>query len=245
MKLSVAIIAYNEERHIGACLASVAGVADEIIVLDSGSHDQTVAISRSAGACVYVEPWRGFPAQRNRMLELCAGEWVFFIDADERLTDELRQELSRLKGAPQVAGYWIPRYNLFFGQRLRGGGWYPDHQLRLLRRGYARYDEGRVVHEVVQLQGEAAYCTGHLLHLNIERLGEFWQKQARYAFAEARTLHAEGRRFRWRNLVGAPTREFYRRYIQLGGWRDGPLGLFLCGTLAWFEVVKFTILRVL
>jgi glycosyltransferase involved in cell wall biosynthesis len=217
MKLSIAIIAYNEERHIGDCLRSVAGLADEVVVLDSGSHDQTVAICRAAGVRVYSEPWRGFPAQRNRMLELCQGEWVFFIDADERLTVELRQELAQLKAAPQVAGYWIPRYNLFFGQQLRGGGWYPDHQLRLLRRGYARYDEGRVVHEVVQLQGEAAYCTGHLLHLNIERLGEFWQKQARYAFAEARTLHAEGRRFRWRNLVGAPAREFYRRYVQLGG----------------------------
>jgi (heptosyl)LPS beta-1,4-glucosyltransferase len=252
MQLSIAIIAYNEERHIGACLASVAGLPAEVVVLDSGSTDTTVAICHAHGATVYREAWRGFPAQRNRMLDLCRGEWVLFIDADERLTPELRQEIQQTLGGSAAqrlggshAGYWIPRYNLFFGQRLRGGGWYPDHQLRLLRRTQARYDESRPIHELVQLAGEAGYLHEHLVHINIEHLGEFWRKQARYALAEARMLHAQGRRFRWRNLLGAPAREWYRRYLQLGGWRDGPLGLFLCATLAWFEVVKFAILRVL
>lgn len=252
MRLSVAIIAKDEERHIGDCLASVAGLADEVVVLlDSRSADRTGAICRTWGAAVHMLAWPGFPAQRNRALDLCQGEWVLFLDADERLTDQLREEILTIVDEPpssvqrpaSILGYWIPRHNLFFGQRLRGGGWYPDPQLRLLRRDQARYDEARLVHELVQLAGPAGHMHSHLLHLNIERLDEFWQKQTIYALAEARTLYSEGRRARWRNFVGGPTREFVRRYLQLGGWRDGPLGLLLCMALAWFELVKFAFLR--
>jgi (heptosyl)LPS beta-1,4-glucosyltransferase len=244
MGLSVAVIARDEERHIGGCLESVAGLADEaLVLLDAATRDATAAVAEGRGARVVRAPWRGFPAQRNLALDLCAHEWVLFIDGDERVTPELAAELRRLlAGEPMADGYWVPRRNLFFGQALRGGGWYPDRQLRLLRRAAARYDEGRLVHEYADLPGEAGVLRGHLLHYNIEGLGELWAKQSRYALAEARTLYSEGRRARWRNLLGAPARELYRRYVALGGWRDGPLGLFLCATLAWFEVVKFVFL---
>lgn len=242
--LSVAIIARDEERHIGGCLASVAGLADEaLVLLDERTRDATAAVAASHGAAVVREPWRGFPAQRNRALELCRGDWVLFLDADERVTPELAAELRALVAAGDTrAGFWIPRHNLFFGRALRGGGWYPDHQLRLLRRAAARYDEGRLVHEFAELDGPAGELCGHLRHLNIEGLGELWAKQSIYALAEARTMYAAGRRARWRNFLGAPARELWRRYVALGGWRDGPLGLFLCATLAWFEVVKFAFL---
>lgn len=266
--LSVAIIARDEERHIGACLESSAGLADEVVVLlDDRSRDRTGAICREHGAQVYVEPWRGYPAQRNRALHVCRGTWVLFVDADERITPELRRDVVQVTGcqlqAPDslvtnedallplrsplstAAGYWIPRHNVFFGQTLRGGGWYPDYQLRLLRRTHACFDESRLVHELAQLEGDTGRLSGHLLHYNIERLDEFWRKQCSYAVAEARTLQLEGRRARWRNFLGAPAREFWRRYIGLGGWRDGSLGLFLCAALAWFEVVKYGCLRLL
>lgn len=250
MRLSAAIIARDEERHIAGCLASLAGLADEVVVLlDTRTRDHTAQICLAHGAQLFHEPWRGFAAQRNRALARCAGDWVLFIDADERVTPELNAEIRALLSrppaagaAPEHAGYWIPRFNRFFGQTLRGGGWYPDHQLRLLRRDAARYDEARHVHEYADLSGPAGYLQGHLIHHNIEQIGEFWHKQSRYALAEARTLAAEGRRARLRNFLGAPAREFVRRYIRLGGWRDGPLGLFLCAALAWFEVVKFAFL---
>lgn len=247
VRLSAAIIARDEERHIGGCLESLRGLADEtLVLLDSRTRDGTRAICEQAGATIYVEPWRGFAAQHNRALALCRGEWVLFIDADEQVTPELAAELrALLAGAPAAAGYAIPRYNLFFGRRLRGGGWYPDHQLRLMRRAAARYDEARLVHEFAELAGPAGELCGHLLHHNIDRLDELWLKQTRYALAEARMLAAQGRRTRWRNYLGAPAREFARRYIRLGGWRDGPLGLFLCATLAWFEVVKFGFLALI
>jgi glycosyltransferase involved in cell wall biosynthesis len=259
--LSVAIIAKDEQRHIGAALASVAGLADEVIVLlDSRTSDRTDAIGREYGAQVIVEPWRGFAAQRNRALGLCAGDWVLFLDADERVTPELRDEIRKvtenrkqeteerkpvscLLSPVSYAGYWIPRHNQFFGTTLRGGGWYPDHQLRLLRRGRARYDESQLVHEFAQLDGPAGYLTQHLLHLNIEHLDELWRKQTSYALQEAQALYRAGRRARWRNFVGAPLREFWRRYATLGGYRDGVLGLLMCGTLAYFEWVKYAHLK--
>jgi glycosyltransferase involved in cell wall biosynthesis len=253
--LSVAIIARDEARYIGGCLESVAGLADEVVVLlDDRSADETAAICRRHGATLYLEPWRGFPAQRNRALQLCRSEWVLFLDADERVTPELRKELlgpgawSMEHGPEQapgsdsqapIVGYRIPRYNLFFGRRLRGGGWYPDHQLRLLRRTRARYDEGLLVHEFARLDGRAGVLRGHLLHHNIDRLDEFWRKQTLFARIEAQTLYGQGRRARLRNFAGAPLREFHRRFVRLGGWRDGALGLFLCAALAWFEVLKY------
>jgi glycosyltransferase involved in cell wall biosynthesis len=259
--LSIAIIAKDEQRHIGAALDSVAGLAGEVIVLlDSRTSDRTAAICREHSARVVVEPWRGFAAQRNRALDLCVGDWVLFLDADERVTAELRAEIrgvledarqaTRDAGqtnecSPPVSsvGYWIPRHNQFFGQTLRGGGWYPDHQLRLLLRGHARYDETRLVHEFAQLDGSAGYLSQHLLHLNIEHMDELWRKQTSYAIQEAQTLYRAGRRARWRNFIGTPLREFQRRYITLGGYRDGAIGLLLCATLAYFELVKFAHLK--
>jgi glycosyltransferase involved in cell wall biosynthesis len=261
--LSVAIIARDEEKHIGAALASVAGLAGEVVVLlDARTTDATAAVCREHGAQVFVEPWRNFSAQRNRALDLCCGEWVLFLDADERVTPELRQQIAQIvdfgfwidSENPQskiqnpkskIAGYWIPRYNQFFGRVLRGGGWYPDHQLRLLRRGRARYDERRQVHEFAELDGPEGRLTGHFLHLNIEHLDELWRKQRTYALAEAQTLYAAGGRARWRTFVGAPLREFVRRYVRLGGYRDGAIGLLLCGTLAYFELVKYLHLKAL
>jgi glycosyltransferase involved in cell wall biosynthesis len=244
--LSAAIIARDEERHIGAALDSLAGLAAEtLVLLDARTTDATAAVAAAHGARVVVEPWRNFSAQRNRALDLCAAEWVLFIDADERVTPELAGELRALFAAPGPAagGYWIPRYNEFFGRVARGGGWYPDPQLRLLRRATARYDERRLVHEYAEVAGATGTLHEHLRHLNIERFDELWRKQRAYAISEAQTLYLEGRRARLRNFAGAPAREFYRRFVTLGGWRDGALGLLLCGTLAFFELVKFAHLR--
>ena len=244
MQLSAAIIARDEARHIAGCINSLVGLADEVVVLlDDRTRDDTVAVGVALGARVISAPWRGFPAQRNHALDVCRAPWVLFIDADERVEPDLATEIRQVIARPSAAdGYWIPRHNIFFGQTLRGGGWYPDPQLRLLRRTAARYDEGRLVHEFAQLQGAAGTLHGHLTHHNIEALGEFWRKQTDYALAEARTMASLGRRARARNFVGAPARALWHRYVALGGWRDGPLGMFLCASLAWFELVNFAFL---
>lgn len=239
-QLAVAIIARDEARHIAEAVRSAMTLTDEVLVLlDDRTHDETAQIAEAGGARVVCEPWRGFPAQRNRALALCNTPWVLFLDADERITPELSAEIQGRLAAPETtAGYRIPRYNLFFGQRLRGGGWYPDYQLRLLDRARAHFDEARQVHEFAELTGPIAELEQHLIHLNIERLDELLHKQRAYAIQEAQTLYRAGRRVRARNFIGAPLREFVRRFVYLHGYRDGLLGLFLCATLAWFEVVK-------
>jgi len=140
------------------------------------------------------------------------------------------------------AGYWIPRFNTYWGRALRGGGWYPDHQLRLLRRDVARYDEERLVHELVILDGPAAYLSQHLLHINIESWGELRRKQHRYALAEAATLNRAGVRFRPRNLLLQPPRAVWRRLVTWRGYRDRGLGLLLALVLGWYEAVMYAAL---
>ena len=250
--LSVAVIARDEERHIAAALQSAAPVADELVVLvDARTVDRTAEVAGASGAQVYVEPFRSHAAQRNRALARCRGTWVLFLDADERLTPELVAELQqlRLDGQEQprkdgrCAGYWIPRYNLYWSHRLRGGGWYPDHQLRLLRRDAAHYDERRLIHEFAELDGPAGKLDGHMLHINIESLGELRRKQHAYALKEAQTLYGQGVRARPHNLLLQPLREIRRRFWTWNGYRDGWLGLFLALAMGYYELVKYVHLK--
>ncbi len=243
--LSVAIIARDEERHIGAALASAATVADELVVLlDTRTGDRTAEVALQHGAAVHLRPFDSFPRQRNHALTLCRGEWVLFIDADERLTPELIAEINTFRRASgEAGGYWLPRRNLYFGRALKGGGWYPDYQLRLLRRGRARYDETRLVHELVLLDGAEDRLCGHLLHINIEEWRELHDKQRRYALAEAQTLANAGVRAKWRNLVLQPLREVNRRFVMWHGYRDGGLGLLLALTMGYYELVKYIHLK--
>lgn len=243
MPLSIAIPAKNEERYIAGCIESVQGLADEVlVVLDPQSGDRTAELAEVRGARVERVPFVSFAHLRNRALELCRHPWVFFLDADERATPELCQEIAALVGRapdpadPQaVVGYWIPRHNYFFGRRVGHAGWYPDYQLRLLWRGRARYPEEQRVHEVAELQGEAERLRGHMLHYNVDSLGEFQSKQRRYARLEAQRLLSQGQRARLRSLLTQPLKEFWRRYITLAGWRDGLLGLYLCGAMGYYK----------
>lgn len=247
MILSVAIIARDEEHHIDAALRSASPVADEIVVLlDPRTTDRTAEIAQKHGATVIVEPFQSHAAQRNRALAWCRGDWVLFLDADERLTPELLDEIKRLKETvflsipdEQTVGYWIPRFNLYWGHRLYGGGWYPDLQLRLLRRDRSHYDEQRLIHELATLDGSAGTLTEHLLHINIESLGELWRKQSAYAIKEAEMLYHQGARARPHNLILQPLREVKRRFWTWHGYRDGVLGLFLALTMGYFELVKY------
>lgn len=239
---SIVIIARDEERYIDEALQSAAAIADELIVLlDPRTTDRTAEIAQRHRAQVIQHTFSSFPSQRNYALEQCRGEWVLFLDADERIMPELLAELQQFRTSPPRSnvGYWIPRHNLYFGRPLRGGGWYPDRQLRLLRRGYARYDQDRLVHELVVLDGAAGELTNHLLHINIETWPELHRKQRDYAIKEAQTLARNGVRAKWRNLVLQPLREINRRFIVWHGYHDGVLGLVLALIMGYYELVKY------
>ena len=224
--ITVAVLARDEADFIEGCLASV-GWADELLVLvDAATRDSTVETARRFTERVEVRPFAGFPRQRNLALDLAGGRWVLFVDADERVPPALAAEIRRtLAKGSEAVGFWIPRRNLICGRWVRTAGWWPDCQLRLLRRGAARYDEAEHVHEVARLDGPAGRLLEPLLHLNYETLGEFRQKQGRYARLEARALYGGGVKARRRSLLGQPARELWRRFVELGGYRQGWLGL--------------------
>lgn len=244
MKLFAIILTYNEASHIVDCIAS-AQFADEVVVFDSYSTDETISLAESAGAQVFQNPFENYAQQRNAALESVAGraDWVLFVDADERVTPELAQEVRGVISRPGYAGWRIPRLNYLFGRLTRGAGWYPDHQTRLLRVGSARYDPGVKVHEVVQLDGELGTMTEHFIHYNYRDIVQFHEKQRRYVQLDARILFEQGVRPRWWTPYTQPLRHFYWRFIALRGVEDGWHGLRLSALMAWYEWQKYAQLR--
>ena len=241
--LSVIVLTRNEEKHIRDCLASVREWADELLVLDSNSADRTAKIAQEMGARVQARAFDNYPNQRNAAIELARGDWIFFIDADERATPAVGQEMQSAILHSQCAGFWIPRRNIIFGKEIRHTGWSPDYQPRVLRKGKARFDPAREVHELVQWDGEVGYLSEPLIHYNYETLAQFREKQIKYSRYEAQVWYSEGKRARWRGLIGQPVREFFRRYISLQGWRDGGHGLLLSALMAYYALVRQQMLR--
>jgi len=232
--LTAVILTRNESTHISACIETLLSWTDAVVVWDSGSADATCDLAHLAGALVVQRPFDDYARQRQAVLDSVASQWILFVDADERATPQLAAEVQRVIQQADKAGYWIPRRNFIVGHEMRGGGFSPDYQLRLLRREKARYDLDRKVHEIVELDGEEGHLSEPLIHLNYADWGQFHRKQIAYARYEARILAQRGIRPRPHNFILQPLREFRRRFFALAGWRDGLHGLRLCLLLAWY-----------
>lgn len=229
MSLSVVIITLNEEANLGRTLASVAW-ADEIVVVDSGSTDRTAEIARSFGAKFFVEPWKGFAAQKNSALAKASGEWILSLDADEEvepaLADEIRTVLAR---ESPVRGFYVPRKNFFLGRWIRRGGFYPDFKLRLFRAGAAQFQD-RLVHEDAQLDEprKVSLLKGHLLHNAYPTLAEYIEHTNRYSSLAAEMEVAKRpRRFSFVDIFVRARLTFFYNYILRGGFLDGREGFLL------------------
>lgn len=231
VRLSAIVITRNEEAHIGECLDSVA-FADEIIVLDSGSTDQTCAIARARGARVEVSSdWPGFGPQKNRALDLASGDWVLSIDADERVPPELAQAIRTALLAPEAEAYRIARLSNFCGRWIRHSGWWPDYVVRLFRRESGRFTDAPV-HERVEVQGRVGTLSGHFLHYPYASLEIFIDKINRYSTEAARAAFARGRRTSVLGPFGHGSWTFIRHYVLRRGFLDGWQGLVLAGMAA-------------
>lgn len=244
-KIIATILTKNEARHIGDCLKSVQW-ADEITVEDSFSTDGTVEIAQKLRARVFQSEFVNFAVARNNALKNAqelGGEWIFFIDADERVTPELAEEIRRVATESDTCGWWVPRYNIMWGHTMRGGGWYPDCQLRLMKIDAAHYNPEREVHEIVILDGPTGTLKEHLIHYNYDSLAQFRKKQDRYINFEAKILKDKGIRAKPWTYITMPLREFHRRYIKLEGYRDGWVGLQVCALMSWYMFVTYLRLR--
>ncbi len=229
--LTAVVLTLNEAPHLPDCLRSLKALGCPVLVLDSCSQDGSQAIARAAGARVEERAFVNYSVQRQAALDLVTTPWLLFVDADERVSEALAAAVGRAIGrddAAAPAAYWIARRNDFWGHALQGGGWWPDHQLRLLRVARARYAPERAVHELAEVDGPLGRIDEPLLHLNYESWSEFWAKQRAYARLEAGRRRAAGLRPRPHHYLLQPLREFRRRFFTLGGYRDGLLGLRLC-----------------
>jgi glycosyltransferase involved in cell wall biosynthesis len=236
--LSVTIITLNEAAHIGAAIDS-ASWADEVIVVDSGSTDETVAIARSKGVRVDVRAWTGYIDQKNFAATLASHDWIFSLDADERITPELAAEVRAvLASEPVHAGYRVPRVTYHFGRWIRTTDFYPDFQTRLYDRRRARW-RGKYVHESVQVDGPAGRLQHELLHYSYRDLRDHLDRINRYSTLAARQMLENGRRAGVIDLLLHPPAAFLRNYILRKGILDGAAGLTLSMVNSYAVFLKF------
>ena len=228
LPVSVIVLTRDEEKNLPGCLASLAWAA-EVVVVDSGSRDRTVALARRAGARVFIHPWPGFTAQRNYALARCRQPWVLSIDADERVAPDLREAIAaELAAGGPKAGYRVPEVNNYFGRWLRYGGIYPGEHLIFFRRQGVRYSSGEAdVHEGVQVP-DPGRLQGHLVHHAYPDLELALSKLNAYTSVEAQGRLDKGAGESWRGILFKPWERFLKNYFLKRGFLDGPQGLLYC-----------------
>ena len=241
-RLSVTIITKNEAAHIADAIESV-GWADEIVVVDSESSDQTVAIAGRYTDRVIVRTWPGYGAQKNYAASIASHDWILSLDADERVTPALAEEIqSRLAAGPDHAAYRMPRVAWHLGRWIRTTDWYPDDQLRLYDRRTAEWT-GRHVHEAVTVRGSVGRLRGELQHFAFRNIADHLETIDRYTTYAAQQMHESGRHAAVLQLVVHPPLAFLRNYILRGGLRDGAVGFVISVLNSHYVFLKFAKLR--
>jgi len=244
MTLSIAIITFNEEANIARTLKSVIELADEIVIVDSGSTDLTLVIAQEFGPKIkiFAEAWKGFAAQKNSAIEKCTGQWILSLDADEEVSDGLRSEIAHLlqehaapEGTPATSAsgtaFSIARRNMFLGRWMRHGGFWPDRKIRLFQRGTALFEE-RPVHETIQVTGAVSELNFPLHHHSYPTLAGYIDHMNHYSSLGAEAAAARGVTNRnllvfLFNVIGRTKFTFIYNYFLRGGFLDGREGFLL------------------
>lgn len=243
VRLSVCIITLNEAARLSRCLASAA-FADEILVVDSGSTDATQSIARRAGARVLVRPFDGYIAQKNFAIRQCRGDWIFILDADEVISAELARELRAIAdasldagAAPAYVAYRAPRLTYYLGRWLRRG-WYPDYNMRLMRRGRARL-KGGSVHETGAAEGAVGTLLNPIEHYSYRDIGDHVARMNRYAELVARDKYAQGKRSTPGGALLRGVWKFFVLYVLRGAFLEGRAGLAMAALAGVYNFLKY------
>ncbi len=237
MSLSVVMITRNEASNVERALRSVA-FADELIVLDTESEDDTVARAQRCGANVTVKPFAGFGPTKQAALELATSDWVLSLDADEEVPRELATEIAAATTRSDVDGFELPRLTLFLGRWIRHGGWYPDYVLRLFRRDRGQFTS-HSVHESITVTGSIDRLSVPLRHYSYPTMHSYVSKFIQYTEIAGRTAAEQGRRGSLYDLTARPVAKFIKQYLLKSGWRDGREGLLLAFLSAGYVFAKY------
>lgn len=237
--VTVVIAARNEAANIAACIDSVRW-ARQVVVVEDGSSDDTASLAAAAGALVLPNPFVTIGLQRNAAIERAASDWILVIDADERGSVALGQELTKVLGAPRFNAYRIPRANFFLGQEVKHGGWESDRPVRLFRSSL-RYNERRV-HEHVVTDGRVGELTSPIIHEPYASLGSWFEKLGRYSRHWAEDRHERGMRGGAGAVIIRPPLRFLTMYLVRGGWMDGARGAVLAAMAATSVMAKYACL---
>lgn len=236
--LSVIIITQNEEAHIGPCLQSLTWV-DEIVVMDAQSSDKTVEIAKSYTDQVLIEPWHGYSANKQMALTHCSGEWILWIDADERVTPELAEEIrNKINKPSRYKGYEIARKAFFLGRWIKHCGWYPGYVLRLAQREMVQFSS-HLVHEGMVVSGPIARLDNPLLHYTDTDLEHYLSKFNRYTSLAAEEALVRGRNIRLWQILPRQWAMFLKMYFFKRGFLDGMEGLILCLLSSGYVAMKY------
>lgn len=230
--ITAVVLTKNEEKHIADCLEGLAW-CDKIIVLDCFSTDRTVEIAEELGASIKFRAFTDFADQRNAALEMVSNEWVLFVDADERVSQELAQEIVSVISDGKLDGFWVPTHNFQNGILILNAGLYPDYHLRLFKKNKGHYEPKQKIHEIVILNGKAGYLKNPLVHISCEKWSDFIDHQKNWARKKAQLKFEQGIKPGLHILAG-PLLEFIRRYFTLRGYRDGLHGLYLSLIFAYY-----------
>lgn len=243
-KLSCVIITKNEEKNLRRCLESVP-FADEIIVVDSQSVDNTLEIAREFNAKIYSPVWKGYGPAKQEGVRHASHDWILSIDADEVVSEPLRQTIEALlSGGFAADGYYIPRKTNFIGRWINHSGWYPDYVLRLFNKQKGRFDEA-VVHEKVIVEGKTGYLKEDLLHYSYPTLEEYFRKFNNYTTIGAEELHQRGVKSGLVKLLFKPPVQFFKSYCVKLGILDGIEGFLISFLSSVAVLVKYAKLHAL
>ena len=238
MSLSVGILTFNSEKHIREVLESVRDIADQIVVLDSGSEDRTLEIVKDFGAEVYYRPFDNFVNQKNHLLGLCRGDWVLFLDDDEVVSEELSKGIKEsVSGNSDFSGYRVNRITNYLGRWIRHA-WNPDYQLRLAKKESCRW-VGDMVHESLEVDGKVGTIEGELLHYSYTSVSQHLKKVDLYSTLYAEGAYRRGKRFSLFKLLASPAGSFFRRYVLKRGFLDGFEGFVLSVMASYYSFLKY------
>lgn len=245
VRISVVVITFNEERNLARCLASVQGIADELLVIDSFSTDGTTAIAASFGARVVQQAFEGYARQKNMATSLAANDWILSLDADEELTPALKASILQVKNNPTHPVYRMPRLTNYCGKWIHHAGWYPDHQIRLYKRTKGAWQELKV-HEYWKLHSDAdkmGTLTGDLLHYSFASREEHLKKIERYTELAAQAAVEKGRSASILKIIFSPIWHFITEYFFRLGFLDGAHGFTICRLSAYSAYLKYSKIR--